>query len=312
MPFLSSQVISEKAKRPSTDVTKSQVAKKSAAITPEANEVEHFRTKVREANAQATDFLRTVQCRTILDKPFLSLDFFETIFSNFKSSCDCSKLMQIFEDEVRKNFLFDGWSISHVSVDAANVLLTFFGREPELLFAATSQLSKIPFVRLSNVLPKSFPGTPSVGSDPMTPGSFRTSKRPKLATEKFQNSNFLSRGRLMASLLSPEKSDSTNSTQNVDLDSGRKVSADVKPRLRPKYRHLSQVPAPVPVASEARLSLPGGWRIETSNRNIEEFVSSSGDRLKIGPVKPSKLAESKAELIRRLDSQPEVRIYSDG
>jgi hypothetical protein len=212
-----------------------QVAKKSASVYPKSNEVDHFRSKVRQVNAEATKFLRTVDCRTLHNRAFVSTDFFDMVFTDFRPSRYWPKLMETFGGSVGQNFLFDRWSFSHVSADVAGTILTLMGKEPKLLFTTFNHLSKRPEVCLPNISP----GTASPNGQ--NADASRCSKRTKLLTEKLQNSNFLNNGRLMASFTSPNKSDSKDPVSSDDRQNVADADASVvaRVRLRPKYRHLS-------------------------------------------------------------------------
>ena len=246
-----------------------------ASRCPEANEVYHFRSKVRQINLEATNFLQTFECRSYQDKPFINIAVFENVFSDFKATFDCSKLMQMFGQKVQHNFLFENWRVSHVSMEAASTILTFMGKNPEIFFTAACQLSKVPQVVMSNVLPQRF--APLTSPKSLWDAS-RASKRTKLLTEKFQNSNFLNNGRLMASFMSGSNkpgNDNSNSENVLNIDKEDETVIK-KVRIRPKFRHLSNFCTD----SNISLSLPPGWRVEQNLDSTQEFICSNAKRFK--------------------------------
>ena len=246
-----------------------------ASRCPEANEVDHFRSKVRQINLEATNFLQTFECRSYQDKPFINIAVFENVFSDFKATFDCSKLMQMFGQKVQHNFLFENWRVSHVSMEAASTILTFMGKNPEIFFTAACQLSKVPRVVVSNVVPQRFAllTSPKSLSD-----TSRTSKRTKLLTKKFQNSNFLNNGQLMASFMSVSNksgNDDSNSENVLNIDKEDKTIIK-KVKIRPKFRHLSNFCT----NSNISLSLPPSWRFKQNLNSTEEFICSNAKRFK--------------------------------
>jgi hypothetical protein len=270
-----------------------QVARKSASKGPLPNEVLHFkqfcqkRRKSEMVSAVGTDYLQRLDFKSS-ETPFIAISVFENLFSDFKSSFDCSKLMQIFGEKVRQNFLFDNWCVSHVSMVAASTILTFMGKVPPMLFSSTNQLSKFPTVRLPALSTDLLPDE-MFSVSPESNLSSR-SRRTKLLTEKFQNSTFLTNGRLMASFSSPN-----NSVEEIveASDSVQKIDESVvvtKARIRPKYRHLVNL-ADLSSSLKIRPSLPKGWKVE-ENPEFEEIVSPTGDRLKTCRRKSSNIFES--------------------
>ena len=95
----------------------------------------------------------------------------------------------------------------------------------------------------------------------------------------------------MASFNSPNNSvdeippDVPNSVKTID-----ESVVVTKARIRPKYRHLVSL-SDLSNSSKIRLSLPKGWRVE-ENSELEEIVSSKGDRLKTCRRKSSNIFES--------------------
>ncbi len=132
---------------------KGHVAKKSTSKGPLPDEVNHFKSLFTEVNLTTLEFLRNIDIRfsNKYQSHFVSISEFEELFVDFKNLLDSSKLMQLFGQKMEENFLFDNWQVSHVSMKAANVILTLLGKKPSVISLLHHQLSVLPTVRLTRV-----------------------------------------------------------------------------------------------------------------------------------------------------------------
>jgi len=132
---------------------KGHVAKKTTSKGPLPDEVRHFKSIITEVNHAASEFLSNIDIRfsNKYQSHFVSLLEFEELFVDFKNLLDSSKLLQLFGQNIEENFLFDNWQVSHVSMKAANVILTLLGKKPSMIALLYHQLSVLPTVRLTRV-----------------------------------------------------------------------------------------------------------------------------------------------------------------
>jgi hypothetical protein len=117
-------------------LARKQVAKKSASKGPRSSEVDHFRSIYRQVGA---GLLRKLEFRTFDSKLYVAVGSFENVFADFMATFDCSTLLRFFGSEVPLHFLFDKWTVSHVSMPAANLILRSIKNTPEMFRASADQ-----------------------------------------------------------------------------------------------------------------------------------------------------------------------------
>ena len=209
---------------------KLHVAKKSSSKGPPPDEVNHLKSHLTEVNLATIEFLRNVDFRysNKHNSYFVSLAEFEELFVDFKDILDSSKLMQIFGKDIGEHFLFDNWHISHVSMKAANVILTLLGNKPASIALLHQQLSVQPKVRLTN----------------------------PVSSDRVDSSKVLEKSRQQSASFHPQ----------CDLSKSYDVEKSITAKIRPKYRKLANSLSVE--NSNFSLSLTKDWNIDNIQHDV--------------------------------------------
>ena len=137
-----------------------QVAKKSASKGPSPKEVQAYNLALleHEKNREmGRKFLESLDIKCSKDTPMLAVSSLEQIFSNFKKSFDCSSMMKNSGKNIFDHFLFENWSVSHLSIEIVRQIFAMQAKSPPILYTSLLQMSTFPLVQMSTL--KMFPAT---------------------------------------------------------------------------------------------------------------------------------------------------------